>query len=333
MNRCFVISPIGPEGSAIREHADDVFECIIKPAMKECGFEPFRSDHLKEPGKITDQVIREILKDELTVAVLTGHNANVFYELALAHAAGRPVIILLEKEQSLPFDVRDLRCVYYDLKPRSVRTNVYVGQLVDQVRALEAGGWKVASVLGKASVGAGDDDSLSPPDFYRDGNVFGKPDDWLRLLNETVNIFEIMGIHLGPWRGGKGFSDLLIKKAAEGCAIRVMLMHPKNPVLPQMINEALTYFDLDDVTREIEEMAKYFDRIPAKNPNVVVRQVLRGTLHCQTTRTDGHGIYLPYLYSRRRRHCPLWKCKTGSAIYDLIAEEFDGLWRANEPDS
>ncbi len=175
MNRCFVISPIGPEGSAIREHADDVFECIIKPAMNECGFEAFRSDHLKEPGKITDQVIREILKDELTVAVLTGHNADVFYELALAHAAGRPVIILPENEQSLPFDVRELRCVYYDLKPRSVRTNVYVGQLVDQVRALEATGWNVPSLFGKASIGVGDADSFSALSFIGTAMCLASP--------------------------------------------------------------------------------------------------------------------------------------------------------------
>ena len=31
--KCFVISPIGPPDSEIREHADDVFEYIIKPAM------------------------------------------------------------------------------------------------------------------------------------------------------------------------------------------------------------------------------------------------------------------------------------------------------------
>ena len=32
--RCFVISPIGPEGSPVREHADDVDDFIIKPALK-----------------------------------------------------------------------------------------------------------------------------------------------------------------------------------------------------------------------------------------------------------------------------------------------------------
>ena len=29
--KCFVISPIGQPGTAVREHADDVFECVIVP--------------------------------------------------------------------------------------------------------------------------------------------------------------------------------------------------------------------------------------------------------------------------------------------------------------
>lgn len=58
--KCFVISPIGADGSDTRKDADDVFEYIIKPAMEECDIEPFRSDHLDKPGKISEQVFHEI---------------------------------------------------------------------------------------------------------------------------------------------------------------------------------------------------------------------------------------------------------------------------------
>jgi hypothetical protein len=330
VKRCFVISPIGPEGSQTREHADDVFDYIIKPAMEECGIQAFRSDHLQEPGKITEQMFREILTDDLAIAVLTGHNANVFYELAIAHAAGRPVVVLIEKGESLPFDIRDLRCVYYDLKPRSLFDKVYLKQVVAHVHSLESSGWKVPTLFGKAVMHLGNQDDLNPFSFYRTGSEFGTPDTWLQLLRETEKVFEIMGIHLGPWRGGKGFSDLLAKKAKDGCAIRILLMHPDNPTLPDMINETLTEVDLEDVTREINEMAKYFARIAAKCPNISLRQIRRGTLHCQTTRTDGFAVYLPYLYSRRRRYCPLWQCKAGAALYDVVIEEFEGLWKVND---
>jgi hypothetical protein len=95
--RCFVISPIGEEGSEVRQHADDVFEYIIEPAMKECGIEAIRSDHLDKPDVISEQMFRYIFEADLCIAVLTNHNPNVFYELAVAHSAQRPVIILIER--------------------------------------------------------------------------------------------------------------------------------------------------------------------------------------------------------------------------------------------
>ena len=52
--RCFVISPIGEEGSGVREHADDVFRFIIEPAVKKFGIEAVRSDHIHETGDLTE---------------------------------------------------------------------------------------------------------------------------------------------------------------------------------------------------------------------------------------------------------------------------------------
>ena len=101
--------------SEVREHADDVFEFIIKPAMDELGIHVYRSDHSQEIGRITEQMFKSIMDDDLCIAVLTFFNPNVFYELAVAQCAARPVIILIERGQTIPFDVRDLRAVEYDL--------------------------------------------------------------------------------------------------------------------------------------------------------------------------------------------------------------------------
>ncbi len=42
-------------------------------------------------------MFKSILHGDLCVAVLTGYNPNVFYELAIAQAAACPTIILIEK--------------------------------------------------------------------------------------------------------------------------------------------------------------------------------------------------------------------------------------------
>src|SRR6516164_2942775 len=103
--KCFVISPIGEDDSEIRGHADEVFNHLILPALENFDIEAVRSDHMNEPGRISDQMYRAIFGFDLCIAVLTFANPNVYYELAVAQAACRPVIILIEKGSKLPFDV------------------------------------------------------------------------------------------------------------------------------------------------------------------------------------------------------------------------------------
>lgn len=329
--RCFVISPIGAEGSEVRQHADDVYDYIIKPAMEASDIDAFRSDHLKEPGKISEQMFHEILGDELCVAVLTGHNPNVYYELAIAQAAARPVIILLEKGQSLPFDVSDLRCVFYTLNPRPLFERVYVNEIIDHVKGLERAGWKGTTPWGDPSVQGIQAAGGHTFKFLERSGDYGSPDAWLEHLQNTGNVFEIMGISLGSWRRTKNFSRVLKQKAASGCKARILLMHKENPVLRHLINDAIPEARYNSVINEIDEVLRYVSDIAEQEPNVEVRQMIEGCPHCQLTRTDQSLVFIPYLYSERSHYAPLWQAPQGSPLYTIMAQEFDSLWNANAP--
>jgi hypothetical protein len=111
---CFVISPIGNDGSDVRRRADQILKHIITPAVAGCGFEPLRADQISEPGLITTQVIQHIIDDPLVVADLTGSNPNVFYELAIRHAIRKPLVQIIQKEEKIPFDVAGMRTVPVD---------------------------------------------------------------------------------------------------------------------------------------------------------------------------------------------------------------------------
>ncbi len=112
---CFVISPIGEPDSEVRKNADQVLKHIIQPVVEGLGYEAVRADSVSDPGLISKSILRHILEDELLVADLSGHNPNVFYELAVRHATGKPVVQIISAEDRIPFDVSDIRTIQYTL--------------------------------------------------------------------------------------------------------------------------------------------------------------------------------------------------------------------------
>jgi hypothetical protein len=101
---------------------------------------PVRADHLNEPGRITSQVIKLLMEAELIIADLTGNNANVYYELSLRHAIGKPVIHMAEEGTRLSFDVRDNRTIFYTMHTRVAERAM--NDLAEQIRHVHQKGYK-----------------------------------------------------------------------------------------------------------------------------------------------------------------------------------------------
>jgi len=323
--KCFVISPIGADGSPERQHADDVFDFIVRPAMEECGINACRADHLVEPGRITEQMFREIINADLCVAVLTGQNPNVFYELALAQAIGKPVVILLEKSEETPFDVQDLRCVRYDLTPRYLFDRVFSDEIVSHLKSLEKAGWRGAPVFGdllSAHSGVGD-----PRFRARSAEIAGER--WRELLVETDEVFEYVGMSLGYWLQLRDFPDLLAAKAREGCRIRLLICTGADPALGRYLNPKFHKL-FDGVAHKIESTFNSIHTLAKENPGIEVRTLSRHLPHFRATRTDHAAIMVPYLFSEKAPSCPLSECEPDSPLYRLIAQEFDELWSAHQ---
>lgn len=116
---CFVIAPIGNDGSETRYRSDLVTDYIITPAALDVGFQRknvLRADRIDQAGTITSQIIRHLTEAAVVVADLTEHNPNVFYELAIRHAAGKPVIHMIANGETIPFDVSSSRTIQFDYR-------------------------------------------------------------------------------------------------------------------------------------------------------------------------------------------------------------------------
>lgn len=317
---CFVISPIGEEGSETRKHADDVFEYIIEPAMQECNINVFRSDHLDKPGKISDQMFRSIFDANLCIAVLTNHNPNVFYEVAVAQSAIRPVILMIEKGQKLPFDISDLRTVYYDLEIRSYKERTHIDKVINFVRQYEENQW-VTEDLFKAYRSS--DKVENDADFYETSGEYGTAGKWLELLKEADSHFDIMGTALLAWRKTKNFRNKILEKANAGCKVRIMLVHTENPHL-----DALST-DFEMQISNIEQNRIFYDNIAKESRNIEVRQIKHGLPHFFMTRNDSRAVVIQYLNSQQWGSGPLWSCTNSSKFYGVACKEFDELWKLN----
>ena len=149
--KCFVIGPIGEEGSPARTDADWLLQGIVKPALEN---DPFnynvqRADQISEPGLITDQIIGAVIEADLVVADLSGANPNAFYELAIAHMEERAVIHMVQKGQPLPFDIKDYRAVFYSREhPRDLEEAK--ATLRKQVEAVEDPAYEPSNPITKA---------------------------------------------------------------------------------------------------------------------------------------------------------------------------------------
>ena len=104
---CFVIMPF-------RTDLDPIHQTIREAVALNNGLTCERADDISSVGVVVDEVWERICEAQVVVAEATGRNANVFYEMGLAHAIGKPVVILAQSASDIRFHLQHRRVILYE---------------------------------------------------------------------------------------------------------------------------------------------------------------------------------------------------------------------------
>jgi hypothetical protein len=109
----FVIMPFATE---LRPVYDD----HIRAVAARLHITSTRADDFFAASSVISDVWDAINYAHVLIADCTNRNPNVFYELGIAHTLGKPVILIAQNKDDIPFDVQHIRTILYDFTPRGM---------------------------------------------------------------------------------------------------------------------------------------------------------------------------------------------------------------------
>lgn len=112
-NDVFAIMPFSEEYNHLYQ---DHIKAVCKSINKSC----IRADDLYTSRSIMQDIWDLIYNSKVIIADCTNKNPNVMYELGIAHAIGKKVILITQNIDDIPFDLRHLRHLHYQYAPHSI---------------------------------------------------------------------------------------------------------------------------------------------------------------------------------------------------------------------
>lgn len=231
--RCLVVDPSHDADANVRRHADMLWKYVIQPAVLDTDYRAYRADRNYENGPTDQAAIDALLDDDLIIAVPSFGNARVFYETALAQAAARPLIILIEEGQDLGFDPRNAEIVTYRLDTESVVSAFNVERLQTVIREIDARGQPAHQGFraGAAALNGGSEPGVKmferSPEFAYDRR--------LDMMREATTRIDVMGVANLGLASHSQTLDLVRACAGRGVEIRILQCAPTNPALGSLV--------------------------------------------------------------------------------------------------
>ena len=105
----FVVAPAGKSSEQLYQ--------LVASAATSAGVSALRADSMLglSTVNVSEEIEKAIMSASLVVADITDANPNVMYEVGLATAKNKPLILVASSSRSIPFDLARFRVVIYDV--------------------------------------------------------------------------------------------------------------------------------------------------------------------------------------------------------------------------
>jgi hypothetical protein len=279
------------------------------------------SDEPIRPGAISEQMYDAILGDDLLIALLTSNNPNVFYEVAIAQAAARPLIPMLHHGHKMPFDVHDHRAFYYDLKPRKLMSGEYANRLHAAILELEAAPrpLKVPFRPGLSPLGAG----ASDMEVFPRSEALPR-EKLISSVKGAKSYFWLQGIALFSFAKIGGFEEAAKAALARNVEFRILMLDPDNPALEYILRDfSPDYLDL--VRREIKAGAAFWRSLNVHGA-LQVRFQTKGAMLSNSILSDNLCVLTQYCLARSTSESPTIVTDSTSPLYQSCKQDYEWAW-------
>lgn len=105
-NKVFVLTPF-------HNTFNPTYDAIAKVCNR-VGLLCSRGDEEFIRGDVLSHILKELTSASIIIANIDGRNPNVFYELGIAHALDKDVILITSSLSEVPFDLQSQRLIIWD---------------------------------------------------------------------------------------------------------------------------------------------------------------------------------------------------------------------------
>ncbi len=321
---CFVMMPFAA-------NFDDVYATIaaaVTSSVSRGTLACSRLDEIKSAGRISHDLFMKIRESTLCIADVTGSNPNVMWEIGYAMALQKPLILITQDVDIVPFDLTDWRTISYD---RQSLKKSLESQLVPAVQ----------DTLTKYEARREFEESTTAPSSIQ---VFASRDSLLREWPYARMIFEggtelcVLGgtlrdfttkEHLELLHAGiKGMESS--ETGPEGNDIRILLVNPASQGAWLRAKEEGRLRDIyANIETSLVRLSKFLDELPeASRRRIEVRkynQAPTSTMYL-SGKTAAYNLYMHGCTSSNSLWLLVRETKATSPAFHKLRQHFESAW-------